>query len=196
MLAFCLAFWLPAVESRPESGPESWQETWTDDHAAICYYESEAYVVAPPPGWGDLPDTAAGFGLCGMYTPDRADFHGAPAIIYPRVVAPPPGEADPAGALAERSRRQLSALPGGENTVLRKADSVTSAGGLEFELFFIDNGPQPNNYELLACHAGDESILLLVLSATEREERDRFVPDLMRMLDGIFLMRVRQGGAN
>lgn len=189
LLFFCLLLGL---------GPAPLQaaEPWTTDYAAICYYASEGYVVAPPPGWGNLPDTAAGMRLCGVYTPDRADFHNTPAVIYPRVVGVEPGEADPAGAMSARSLAMLQARPGGENTALRKGAPVTSKAGLKFDLYFIDNGPHPNNYELLACHAGKEAMLILVLSAYGADERERFLPDFMRMLEDVFTMQVSQEKAD
>lgn len=189
LLVICLLFGLG-------QSPLLAAEVWTADHAAVCYYASEGFVVSPPPGWGNLPDTAASMRLCGVYTPDGADFHGAPAIIYPRVVGVEPGEPDPAGAMSARSLEMLRERPDGGATALRKSAPVVTQAGLKFELYFIDNGPRPNNFELLACHAGKEAMLILVLSATGREERDAFLPDFMRMLDEVFTMQVSQEKAD
>lgn len=132
--------------------------------AALCYRGVDGYMVSSPPGWVNQPEAAASFGVCVMYVPVGYDFGSAPAIIYPRLVARPAGP-DPVQALADTMLAYFTVCPDGYRTTVEPGPSLDSLSGLFFQTRYFNNGPNPNNFELVAYNSTEENVMLLVLSA-------------------------------
>ena len=156
----------------------------TDDAAILCYRGSEGFMLNAPVGWGNLRQTAGELGLCAVLSPDVSGFHEAPAMIYQRVAEKGVG-AEPIEELVANSFKRFLAAPGGEKARLRRGGDVVSENGLVFELRYLDEGPTSNEYDLIACHEGKDSIFLVVLTARSPEYRERYLPDFMRTLKSV-----------
>lgn len=149
--------------------------------AIACVRGGEAFAFEPPPGWGNLRATAEEFGLCGMLSPGITGFHEAPALIYPNTAAIT-DRRNPVDVFAESTAARFRVMPGGEGAKLRPGETVVSDSGLLFELRYLDDGPNPNNFEVLAVHTGKNALFLLVLTATRAEDRLRYLPDFIQAL--------------
>lgn len=158
----------------------------------ICYWGSVGFMMGPPEGWVNLPEMAAASGLCFTFVPAGYDFDNAPAVIYPNM-----GDAKGDDAwveiLSQGILQQMRRLPGGENLQLVRGEPF-SARNLNFELRYFNNGPSPNNFELVAYHIQDEVILLVVLSAKTKQARQDCLDDFMEMLDDILPIQMSWPG--
>lgn len=192
--ALLLAGLLAAPELRAQAAlPEA------DEAAAgICYRDKDGFVVAAPQGWVNLPQAAAAHGVCMMYAPAGYDFDNAPAIIYPRLAGLPDGgeafdTAAVADAMADSMMKRFAALPGGGRAVLLKGPALQSESGLLFATRYFNNGPDPNNFELVAYHRAESAVLLLVLSARTGADRLAGEAALRQVAGEVFHLKVRQG---
>lgn len=158
-------------------------------YGGICYRGSVGFVIGPPEGWVNLPETAAASGLCFMFVPAGYNFDNAPAVIYPNT-GDTKGDAGFVEILSEGTLQQMRRLPGGENTELLRGEPFVSACNLDFQPRYFNNGPSPNNFELVVYHIQDEVILLVVLSAKTEQARQDYLDDFMRMLDDIFPLQI------
>lgn len=158
-------------------------------YGGICYRGSVGFVIGPPEGWVNLPETAAASGLCFMFVPAGYNFDNAPAVIYPNT-GDAKGDADFVEILSEGMLQQMRRLLGGENTELLRGEPFVSACNLDFQPRYFNNGPSPNNFELVVYHIQDEVILLVVLSAKTEQARQDYLDDFMRMLDDIFPLQI------
>lgn len=197
LLLFCLGLSTLSAPGAAISAEASGQEASGQDaplppdgaDVALCYRGEVGYMLAPPPGWLNLRDAAESFGTCVIYVPEGYDFDSAPAVIYPNVVGVGAG-ADPVKAEVERMRAKLSAAPDGDKLQVVAGEPFKSAFGVEFQLYYFNNGPSPNNFELVAYNVQGEAMLMTVLSAMTDQERRVYLGDFMKLLDGIFTMQV------
>lgn len=184
-LLLAVAMAIPAVAAPPEiAEPEA--------EAAICYLGVDGFVVVPPEGWVNLPEAAAAFGVCVMYVPAGHGFDDAPAVIYPRVV-PLPGKAagaDPVQSLVDDMLEYFAGRPGGQQAEAALGPALVSESGLRFATRYFNRGPDPNNFELVAYHPAESSLLLLVLSARSEPERRAAEAALRQVAEAVIHMRV------
>ena len=160
--------------------------------AAICYRGSDGFVVAPPEGWVNLPEAAAASGVCVMYAPAGFNFDNAPAVIYPRLAAlpDPAADPDPVQAMVESMLEYFAGQPDGQRVEVVVGPALESEHGLRFASRYFNNGPDPNNYELVAYHAAESSMLLLVLSANTEKNRQSAEPALWAIAREILHVQV------
>ncbi|MDL2306778.1 hypothetical protein LJC48_01930 [Desulfovibrio sp. OttesenSCG-928-C06] len=157
--------------------------------SAICYRGESGFVISPPEGWVNLSEQAAKMGLCVLYAPAGYNFDNAPAVIYPTVIAAPKG-ADPVAVQAEKVFRQHMKRPEGRQIWLENPGVFFSASGLEYALRYFRNGPSPNDFEMVAYHVEDGSMLMVVLSSVKNKEIQKALPGYMKMLYGTFAIKV------
>ena len=167
----------------------------TDDAAVTCYRGDEAFMLDVPVGWGNLRQTADELGLCAVLSPGVSGFHEAPAMIYQRVAEKGAGT-NPIEELMANSFKRFLAAPGGDKARLTRGGDAVSESGLLFELRYLDEGPDGNEYDMIACHKGKNSIFIVVLTARTPEYRQRYLPDFMQALKSVKAYEVVvQGGS-
>lgn len=157
-------------------------------NGGICYQGRVGFMIGAPEGWVNLPEAAAALGVCFMFVPVGYNLDNAPAVIYPNTGAG--GGGDWVEVLSQKMLEQLSRRPGGENVQLLRGEPFVSARNLEFQQRYFNNGPAPNNFELVAYHVQDDVLLLVVLSATTEQARQDYQADFMRLLDDVFAIQM------
>lgn len=167
-------------------------ESATTD-GGIYYLGTVGFMVGPPEGWGNLPETAAALGVCFMFVPEGYDFDSAPAVMYANLnnaVNDVEGDDDLVEALAQNMLQKMRRLPGGEKVQLLHGESFVSARKLDFQQCYFNNGPPPNSFELVTYHVQGEVMLIAVLSAMTEQARQDYLADFMRMLDDVLAIQV------
>lgn len=106
--------------------------------------------------------------------PEGSTFNDAPAAIYVNSVDLA-GDAETAvDAEAERSRARFAPARKGEGPFVRKGPPIVAKDGTTGHVRFFDQGPLQNEWEAVVYIPKNDAMLLLVLSARSKEDRDRY----------------------
>lgn len=134
----------------------------------ICFVQNNAFSTQAPSGWVADTAKAKDLGLCVVYFLKGKDFDSSPAIIYPRLVA---SEKEGKAAIEKLLAEDTARLKEKSTSVkVLEQPAIKNKFNLIFEMSHFRNGPQPNEFEAVAYHAGKKAILLSVLST--RNEKD------------------------
>lgn len=178
--------------ARPEADESSEQEDrWVppvrdpgeiaepEDSPVICYSETAAFLIKAPKGWDNDSETAAQLGVCAVYAPAGSGYHDGVAVLYPNVgTAKGKNIEETADIQAEWIRSVLAKRPQGESISVRAGAGIRTAKGQEAAIRFYDQGPPPNEWEAAAYMQHNGRLLMLVLSAREKADRDAYIPQL------------------
>lgn len=157
----------------PSDGPPP------DTEAVICYHNSAAFVVRPPTGWTNDKGTATLLGVCAIYTPVGSNYNDAKAVLYPNVgTARGRTIEESADIQAEWIRKTLSSRKNGEKIQVRYGKGLRNEKGHGVAIRYYDQGPPPNEWEAAAYLQHNGQLLMLVLSAREKQDRDAAVAQL------------------
>ncbi len=154
----------------------------------VCGDETLQFFMPSPEGWNVDWDASRLLGVATMYFMEGSGFDDARIILYPRVdVALAASQEAAARKQAKKTLDAMRARTGGSGTKLVGPASYLTVDGTEFTLFFFDNGQPPNEYESAAYLLNNDLLLTVVFSARSLDDRECFLPEFRKVLEGITL---------
>ncbi|MBY0315259.1 MAG: hypothetical protein K2Q26_07055 [Bdellovibrionales bacterium] len=144
------------------------------------------FRLDPPKGWKFDTELAQSLGTCVFFYPPDAKLESSPAVIYARAVSRPQ---DPKINTIEAMIKEDFDLLRVRSPLIYQRDKglYRSKKKIEFKVVRFLNGPKNQEFDSNAYLKVGDSILVVSLSTSTRENFDKYLPLWIEVLNSVII---------
>lgn len=189
-LLACLIGALSLLTCLPERAASGGKPAGSGDVGGILYHRSKGFLINPPQGFVNDKGAAERLGVPLLYVPEGKNFETARVFIYPKTGTISGEGEDAVSFLVAFTCSKLATRPGGQNLTVKEGRNIPTRTGGKFFVRHFNQGPPPNEWETVAYLSKGGTVLMLVLSARDAEERDKAFPTFEAMVHNVTMLEV------
>lgn len=189
-LLACLIGALSLLACQPGRATTEGRPSDSGDAGGILYHGSKGFLINPPQGFVNDKEAAERLGVHLLYVPAGQNFETARLVIYPKTGTIRDEGENAVRSLVALAFSSLAARPGGQNLTVKEGRNIPTRTGDNFFVRHFNQGPPPNEWEMVAYLPKDGTVLMLVLSARDARERNEAFPVFEDMVRSVAMFEV------